>query len=362
MWLYKRITRKIKIIKQCAVMNTKKDETQKEHYVPRFYLEKFSSLSPSGKERKIWIFNKITQKYYSSDIKDTATNNYFYDFPIDVLGEDKKKIFDANLQNLESFIAPFYREFEAYISSILELGDRQNYEKRILTQEAKEEWSYILAMQALRTPELRDSLKEAQQKSEDIKQDFLEKEASQRTKQIKANFPELNLFSDEDIKIYLIEQVSKINNDLYTDSLIPITHNDFFNRHIHVLSNTFLKHKWLIGVNQTDIPLYTSDHPVAKIPHIQVGYASDEVEILFPINPNLIFILRDQKHPRSHEGDCLLVDLSEDEIMIYNKAQVYCSNRFVYCQKNKFELAKEICKEEPDFRSGVKNRVKFIKQ
>jgi hypothetical protein len=260
-------------------MNKKEDKTRKEHFVPQQYLRKFSNPSPNGKKQKIWIFDKTTQKHFSSDVEDTATSDYFYDFPIDILGKDKSKIFDTNLQNLEALIAPFYKEFETHISSILKLGNRQNYEEEILSQDSKEEWSYILAVQALRTPELRELLKEVQQKSEDIKRDFLEQEASQIIKQIKANFPKLNLFSEEDIKSYLIEQVSKINNDLYTDSLISVTHNNFFNKHIHILSNTFLKHKWLIGVNQTHIPFYTSDHPVAKIPHIQAGYDSDGLEV-----------------------------------------------------------------------------------
>ncbi|WP_375505924.1 DUF4238 domain-containing protein [uncultured Nostoc sp.] len=68
------------------------NNTKKEHYVSQFYLKKFVNSSPNGKNYKIWIFNKITQKSpYSSDVKDTATKNYFYDFPVDLVGKDNKK-------------------------------------------------------------------------------------------------------------------------------------------------------------------------------------------------------------------------------------------------------------------------------
>ncbi|MEH2456506.1 Uma2 family endonuclease [Nostoc sp.] len=87
------------------------DNTKKEHYISQFYLKKFANLSPNGKNYKICIFNKITQNSpYSSDVKDTATENYFYDFPVYLVGEDNKKIFDTNLQKIESIIAPFYKK------------------------------------------------------------------------------------------------------------------------------------------------------------------------------------------------------------------------------------------------------------
>lgn len=340
------------------------DNTKKEHYVPRFYLKKFANLSPNG-EYKIWVFNKRTQKSpYSSDVKDTATNNYFYDFPVELVGEDNKKIFDADLQKFEYVIAPFYKKFTKRLSYILKSDDKHKYQRKVIKKRAKKDWSYILAIQALRTPEFRNLLKEVKNKSDNINvnKSFLEQESSKYIKQIKADFPDFNSALLKAIQNLLIDTSSKIVDVLYTDKLMAITHNNFFRKYLHDLSKIFVKHKWIIGVNQTDIPFYTSDHPVAKIPYFETGYASEGIEVLFPLNSELILILREKTHPKSKEGNCKLVILSEDEVNDYNKAQVYCSNQFIYCQENKFELAKEICTEEPDICSEVKNRVKFIKE
>jgi Protein of unknown function (DUF4238) len=307
------------------------DNTKKEHYVPRFYLEKFANLSPSGKEYKIWIFNKLTQNLYPSDVKDTATNNYFYDFPVELVGEDNKKIFDADLQKLENVIAPFYKNFEKRLFYILKSDYKHKYQRKVIKKRAKKYWSYILAIQALRTPEFRNLLKEVKNKSDDINinKSFFEQETRKHIKQIKADFPDFNSALLKAIQNFLIDTSSKIVDELYTDKLMAITHNEFFRKHLHDLSKLFVKHKWILGVNQTDIPFYTSDHPVAKIPYFETGYATEGIEILFPINSRLILILRDKKHPRSNEGDGKLVILSEDEVNNYNKTQVYCSNQFI---------------------------------
>ncbi|MEH2362388.1 DUF4238 domain-containing protein, partial [Nostoc sp.] len=257
------------------------DNTKKEHYVSQFYLKKFANLSPNGKDYKIWIFNKITQNYpYSSDVKDTATKNYFYDFPVDLVGEDNKKIFDTDLQKIESIIAPFYKKFERRVSYILKSDEKQKYKIKVIKKIAKKDWSYLLATQALRTPEFRKLLKEVKQKSEDenISQHFLEQKISQEIKEIKAKFLGLNSAFVKSIEEFLTGVISKTVDELYTEKLMAITQYNFFNKYLHDLSNIFLKHKWSIGVNQTDIPFYTSDHPVVKIPYFETGYASKGVE------------------------------------------------------------------------------------
>jgi Protein of unknown function (DUF4238) len=324
------------------------DNTKKEHYVPRFYLERFSNLSRSGNQKKIWVFDKITQKSpYSSDIKDTATSNYFYDFLFDWIEEDKKKVFDTHLQKREDCIAPFYRKFEKRLTCILKLDDRQKYKTKIIKKGQKKYWSSILAVQALRTPEFRNLLKEVKRKAEEekISPCFLEQKVDESINQIKKHFPRLSAELIKEIRISLINSTSQVVDSLYADKSIVLPHYNFFRNHVDGLSKIFLKHKWVIGINQTNIPFYTSDHPVV-IPYFETGYSSEGVEILFPINSKVIFVVRDKKHPRSNEGDCKLVNLIEDEIISYNQAQVHCSKQFIYCQENKFELAQKICRSD----------------
>jgi len=344
-------------------MNTTKinnlDNTIKEHYVPRFYLERFSNPSKSGNEQKIWIFNKLTQKSFLHNIDTTATGNYFYDFLFDFIEEDKKKTFDTDLQKLEDFIAPFYKKFEKRLYYILKSDERKQYKIRVLNNNQKQVWAKFLAAQALRTPEFRNLLQEVKQKTDKAKitEYFLEQQVQKHIKPIKRYFPESNI---EYAKEFLANQTSQLVNNLYTKESISLLHYDFFKNHIHKLQKIFLTHKWTIGINQTNIPFYTSDHPVVKNPYFMTGYSSEGVEIMFPVNSKTIFVIREKEHPRSNDGDCKLVNLSEEEVTGYNAAQVYCSNQFIYCQENNFELAQEICKNNHDAFSEDRNRVIFI--
>jgi len=347
--------------------NKKKEEdnTKKEHYVPRFYLEKFSNLSPSGKEYKIWIFNKRSQQIpYSNNIKKTAVDGYFYDFPVDLVGEENKKIFDEYLQKTENIIAPFYKKFEKRLSYVLRLDDNQKYKTKVIKKREKKYWSYILAVQVLRTPEFRNLLKEVKQKAtnENIIQRILEQDSRDHIEQIKTAIPKLSSEFIENIQDLLVGAVSEIVNVLYNDKLMSIPHYNFFLNHSCKLSKKFAKHKYMIGVNQSNIPFYTSDHPVARIPYIETGYNSEGIEILFPINSELILIIRDKKHPRNNERDGKLIILGKEEVTNYNKAQVYCSNQFIYCKENRFDLAQLLCQENPDICSEAKDRVKFINE
>ncbi|HLO48348.1 MAG TPA: DUF4238 domain-containing protein [Kamptonema sp.] len=335
--------------------------TKQEHFVPNFYLKKFANLALSKNENEdkyIEVFDKKEQRMFSSNTKKLAKDGRFYDFPIELFGENDK-IFDKLLQRYEEIIAPFYKKFETKLSYIINLDNKQKSQIKAIKKMEKKYWSYILAIQALRTPEFRNFINEVKQKAanENITQEFLEKKSSEEIEKIKTSYPELNSAFTKD---FLIETTLNIINILH-DEFMPITHHNFFVNHLHDLSKIFVKHKWIVGVNQTEIPFYTSDHPIVKIPYFQTGYASDGIEILFPINSKFVLVLRDKKHPKSYEGDCKLVVLSEDEVNNYNKAQVYCSNRFIFCQKKSFELVQEICKQEPDVCSGVKDRMKFIK-
>jgi hypothetical protein len=330
--------------------NYKKDKTKKQHFVPQFYLEKFANISNSKKKYKIWIFDKKTNKNYSSDVED---------FPIEI-GEDIYKIFDTDLQNHENKVAPFYLQFKENIDN---KRKKQTKQPEIITKKDKRCLSNILAIQALRTPKLRNSLKEVPEKAEkeNLIQDILKNEINNNIiKDLKTLFPELQSRQIEDIKYFLTDITNIIIQESYTDKLIPISHYKFFKKYLHDLSQIFFQRQWSIGVNQTDIPFYTSDHPVVKIPYSETGYASENTEILFPINSKIILILDKKQYPRSYKGDCKLVNLAEDEVKNYNKAQIYSSNRFIYCQESKFELVQEICEKQPDVCSGVKNRVKFI--
>lgn len=58
------------------------------------------------------------------------------------------------------------------------------------------------------------------------------------------------------------------------------------------------RHIWYVGVNLTQIPLYTSDNPIVKCPNklengkSHFGLASEGIEIIYPITSRLALIMR----------------------------------------------------------------------
>ena len=154
---------------------------KKDHFVPQFYLKKFANLHKDI--YKIWIFDKKefvlktknSDNPYYSNVDDTATIKYFYEFPGEIVGEANKKAFDADLKKNEDVIAPFIKKFENKLFYILKSHVQQQYQSKVIKKKEKKLWADILSIQVLRTPELRDLLNEVKQKAENEKvtQDFL---------------------------------------------------------------------------------------------------------------------------------------------------------------------------------------------
>jgi len=53
---------------------------KKQHYVPQFILRNFAY----GKSKKIWVFDKRNGKSFSSSVKNSACENYFYETSEDI--------------------------------------------------------------------------------------------------------------------------------------------------------------------------------------------------------------------------------------------------------------------------------------
>jgi hypothetical protein len=101
-------------------------------------------------------------------------------------------------------------------------------------------------------------------------------------------------------------------------------------------AQVFNNHIWVIGVNDTNNPLFTSDNPVATHAHktddwrSNTGYASPGIEIVLPLTPNYILIMRERSYFHKMEfRDGNISHLDRENIKYYNSLQVYSSNRQV---------------------------------
>lgn len=113
------------------------------------------------------------------------------------------------------------------------------------------------------------------------------------------------------------------------------------------------KHIWVVGLNNTSKPLYTSDTPLVLQPHKAkgllpcTGLASKGIEIAFPLTPDYILILWERTSFRDlARKDCATIELDGNDVSHFNSLQVFQSYRQVYSSRSDFALAKEICGPE----------------
>jgi hypothetical protein len=130
------------------------------------------------------------------------------------------------------------------------------------------------------------------------------------------------------------------------------------------LTSTFYEHIWMIGVNSTAQPFYTSDMPVVKRGHVKdpyksyQGFGASGIEIAFPITPKYILILCDRE---AFEGGAIQdgrrMKLGKQDVSYYNSLQVFQSYRQVFCSEEKFDFAEQICREHPEVCDFNRDRV-----
>lgn len=122
---------------------------------------------------------------------------------------------------------------------------------------------------------------------------------------------------------------------------------------IQILSS----HIWIIGINETNQPFWTSDSPVVTSQHkpglseshSYSGIASKGVEIAFPITSRYVLVLCDREVFAHYQNvDCKTVKFNDRHIIYYNSLQVIQSNRQVYSSQTTFDLAKEVCNTYPE--------------
>ena len=334
-------------------------DTKKEHYVPRCYLKNFASH-----DKRIDLFDKWKVEVRKNQvIMNIAMENNFYD--LDILGllngletsevekakpdlmkivgtdcwEDVEKIL-ANDKYLENeHFSPLEAVYKPLLESLINKSHNgHSWVMRncsSMSESEKVSLALFVAIQITRTKRFRDTLGDmiagaAQMlayKSQMHEEDALPKEAFE----VKAN-PEF-------VKLH--------HSALMLSPEISIK-----------MANTLLNHIWVMHVNKTDIPFYTSDDPVVKIPHkndkfrTYSGFASEAIEIAFPISPSLLLCMYDKKTYGDIFTDRQFWEITDpDEVIYYNWHQVHNSYRYVFSNNTDFEKAKEYCKNHPEHQS-----------
>jgi hypothetical protein len=216
-------------------------EKENQHYVPKFYLRKFSYKENN---KQIGVLNLAKEFYFpTANIKNQASKSYFYGKNLEV--EDA-------LGKLESI-------YSTVIKSICEKEDlpkRSSFDYYLIIQ--------FIILTGLRNPISSETSKEAFDK-------FVDNLQSRSSKDQQFNYLRV---STDDIKFFvfkLIILLTEMCNDL----------------------------EYKIIINNTPIPFITSDNPVIKYNQFlekrkfhgsATGYASLGLQFFLPLNPKLAII------------------------------------------------------------------------
>lgn len=304
-----------------------KEVKKRQHYVPQFYLKRFSVDGQS-----VFVFDKFQQKVFRTNVYNIANEKYFYDFPVgDVNGRGE------DVQLVENALAQIEGDYSVAIDNILQRVHRKPGGK-VLESSRREGMSYFIALQATRTREYRV-----------VQTQLVEKGAEAISR--KAGRSQQDQYRIQANADYVSLQQSL----------------SMFGPVVQAIAHTLYEHIWLIGINRTEQPLYTSDAPVARRAHKKdpygiisyAGFGSEGIEIALPITPQYILILCEAKFHRhmADKNDRAIILDNPEFIKYYNSLQVAQSYRQIYCPSDSFDLAKEMCESHPGLCNPNRDRI-----
>lgn len=281
-----------------------------QHYVPRVYLKNFSKFN--NKEYYLWVFDKHTGKIFQTNIQDIAFEKEFYD----KIEEDQ--ITEKALREIEG-------RYDKAITNLIETKSVQD-----LTNEHFEDILDFVTVQMLRTKETRIEFEQAAQQ-------FLDKYDKELSDELRKEVYE-TLEKDS---------LRKMHKDMIAEK--------------ETFKDIIRKMKWMLVINKTNFPFWTSDSPVVKynsidhFPYGNLGLTSKGIEIHFPITPHLALLILDPLSFNSEPSKKIAKDYRN--IIRERDLQVRGSTRFIFSTDSNFNFAKVMLRENPSLKDQNRKRV-----
>ena len=332
-----------------------------EHYVPQSYLKNFS------RERaQIFVFDKFKKRSFTSNVRNVASERAFYDFPQSVVQQGNIQLVENLFSELETRQNRFLRHIQKKIDSISRLRHipaqaGKIYSIDAITADQRQDLACVVAIQLLRTKEFRKFIVEMRQALEHLTKQTLEQAILDRIQQFELfTATKLNEELASGLQSLILDECKSTVSVIYDEGL-AVVHAKFISDHYSEIAQILSDHIWIIGVNDTVQPLFTSDHPVVRHSWLSsTGIASEGVEIAFPLNSTAILIMREKRYFRKFDKqDSKLFPLTLEDVEHYNRLQIYNSNRFVFCSVDCFDLVQVVCQQEPEICSEGRRRIQI---
>jgi hypothetical protein len=307
-------------------------DNQNQHFVPRSHLGLFSENGT-----RIWVYDKPTGKTFSNSVASIASENNFNE--LSTTRDPNSECYrfaEQQFAEIEGSTIGLIRDLSERIANVPYLSPEV-----IISDKERSSFAVYVLLQLLRTKEAREALRE------------------RMTKLATAVLHEV------------APKPAPLGIDIEKWSAVPTE--DILRAHHLRLTFARAAEKapklfggiWVFGSNKTELPLWTSDHPVTEhisrppsgVPAI-VGISKLCSHICFPLSPaaNLLILDRDGFAPTSIL-DGTVVELDLDQVIAYNVMQVEQSYRQVYSNNgNFFALAHQVCEGNPSLRILNKER------
>jgi hypothetical protein len=302
----------------------KKQRTKTAHYVPQFYQRGFTNASD-----RLFCYDKVSDKSYPTSTEAAAQEPYFYEIPPGGLENVNIPLntVEKALSALERTWAPALRDFIASADA-----------GSVSAQQVVDLAPFVVT-QWLRTKAQREACYETMRKWFQAQVDDI----------VSVN----NL--GVDLTVHLgTRGLSALHAQQFLDERV-----------VGRMASDLERLYWVVGINDTDHPFYTSDHPVvrrgnqrAQDGRVMVGVRDPGFEFVFPLDSTHILLILEKTHFAAwRQYDNMTVKLSPEQIRDYNSLQVMRSAQRVLCAKDDFEVARAVCAAHPGVRDPNRPRI-----
>lgn len=340
-------------------MTNKTIISKSQHYVPKFYLKNFSQ-----ENNKIHVFSKKNNKNFCANISKIANERYFYKIP-DVSQSSNKELALTERQikqGIEKLLSSLDGKFSEALLKFLQhiRSDKlttvrfrnDNVGLLEINKDLKSTLSIFFALQDLRTKKHKERIRDLHTGPLNKIYQFM----NNNSDEMKKNNDELKKLGIDPKKLKFTPK-DEVIDLFHLRSLLD-------EKKISGLSRFLSNTKWVIGINNTNIPLFTSDHPLIKYNYNNTpygtGYSCDE--IIIPLSPKCLLSMfpvlsKDSKFLK-HEF-CMVQELKKENVIFYNHLQVRTSYNYVFSNTNEFYMMQKYLKGNPEAKNPFRSRIKF---
>ena len=263
------------------------------HYVPRFYLERFTDA-----EGRLWAWDKTRDLSFPTNPSRVAAETHFY-------RQDDLAAAGHDPLTLEKQLADNEGEVSEITGQWIEwLSDVPPGEKIPIPQISREIVSLFLCLQYLRTLDTRKILA---------------------------------ALASPDAPLSVTEQRHLHTTLLWDEPTF------------RAVTDHFCNSTWIFGRNETGTPFLTSDNPITfrtldNRQWVRAGMRANGVYAAHPLSPAFILFCHDREHWKALERlDCSVSPVGFTDGMVENEntGQVFMATRFVFSSADNFDGARD---------------------